>query len=173
MRITVTLIAVSLAFSACDRGEAPQLVIEQEPSVPALITTVLNGGGTFSDVPFAELIATSTGKQVLPVNPEDPVDAEILALIDEAFAEVSASRLDSLHQHALISLLEEIDDLLVLQLIQTSPDISDEGKRLIIERSRARENKDFARSDELRDALANEGITVRDTPSGTVWEYLS
>jgi cysteinyl-tRNA synthetase len=115
----------------------------------------------------------SAGRAILETLENDLNTPEALALIDEAFAEVSASRLDSLHQHALISLLEEIDDLLGLQLIQTSPDISDEGKRLIIERSRARENKDFARSDELRDALANEGITVRDTPSGTVWEYLS
>lgn len=120
MRITVTLIAVSLAFSACDRGEAPQLVIEQEPSVPALITTVLNGGGTFSDVPFAELIATSTGKQVLPVNPEDPVDAEILALMDEAMKNVlvrfnraesetyAASRINEVSSYFENALIEEL-----------------------------------------------------------------
>jgi hypothetical protein len=120
MRITVTLVTVSLAFSACDRVEVPQVVIEREPSVSALVTTVLNGGGTFRDVPFAELIATSTGKQVLPVNPEDPIDGEILALIDEAMKNVlvrfnradsetyAASRINEVSSYFENALIEEL-----------------------------------------------------------------
>jgi hypothetical protein len=121
MRITVTLVAVSLAFFACDRGEVPQVVIEREPSVPALVTTVLNGGGTFRDVPFAELIETSTGKQVLPMSPEDPVDGEILGIIDEAMGKVllrfnrddsetyAASRINEVSSFFENALIEELD----------------------------------------------------------------
>ena len=99
--------------------------------------------------------------------------AEALALIDGAFDTVLSSRLDDLHQHALVSYLETIDELLGLQLLQTTPDVSDDIKRLIIERSRARENKDYARSDEIRDELSKSGVAVRDTASGPIWEYTS
>lgn len=121
MRITVTLVAVSLAFSACDRGEVPQVVIEREPSVSALVTTVLNGGGSFRDVPFAELIEASTGKQVLPMSPDDPVDGEILSIIDEAMGKVllrfnrddsetyAASRINEVSAFFENALIEELD----------------------------------------------------------------
>ena len=121
MRITVTLVAVSLAFSACDRGEVPQVVIEREPSVSALVTTVLNGGGSFRDVPFAELIEASTGKQVLPMSPDDPVDGEILSIIDEAMGRVllrfnrddsetyAASRINEVSAFFENALIEELD----------------------------------------------------------------
>ena len=121
MRITVTLVTVSLAFSACDRVEVPQVVIEREPSVYALVTTVLNGGGTFRDVPFAELIEASTGKQVLPMSPDDPVDGEILSIIDEAMGRVllrfnrddsetyAASRINEVSAFFENALIEELD----------------------------------------------------------------
>lgn len=49
------------------------------------------------------------------------------------------------------------------------PDITDEQKQLIAERQQARDAKDWATSDKLRDQLKEQGIEVRDTPGGTVW----
>jgi len=43
-------------------------------------------------------------------------------------------------------------------------------KELMAERRAARETKDFAASDALRDALAALGVVVRDTPEGAVWD---
>lgn len=40
---------------------------------------------------------------------------------------------------------------------------------LIKERDQARADKNFARSDEIRDLLKNEGIILEDTPQGTRW----
>lgn len=94
-----------------------------------------------------------------------------MAIIDDAFDVVLSTRLEDIHDHAFNSFLETIDALLGLKLLDTTPDISDEQKRLIIERTRAREQKDYARSDELRDELQKSGITVRDTAFGPVWEY--
>lgn len=120
MRVTLIFLTAT-GIIACDRGNPPQVVIEQEPSVPALISTVLNGGGTFRDVPFAELIETSTGKQVLPVNPGDPVDDEILSLIDAAMKEVlgrfnqsdsetyAESRINEVSSYFENALIEELD----------------------------------------------------------------
>lgn len=97
--------------------------------------------------------------------------AEGMAIIDSAFDTVLSSSSTAIHQHALVSFLEMVDELLGLSLIETSPDISDDHKRLILERARVRENKDYARSDEIRDELAKSGIAVRDTADGPIWEY--
>lgn len=102
---------------------------------------------------------------------DDLNTAEGMAIIDGSFDQVLSSRVDDIHQHALITFIETIDELYGLKLLETTPDINDEQKRLIIERTRVREQKDFARSDEIRDELAKTGIAVRDTPSGSVWEY--
>lgn len=67
------------------------------------------------------------------------------------------------------ALLDEIRDLLGITLHRD--DITDEQKSLITEREQARESKDWAKSDELRDKLAEQGVAVRDTPNGTVWAH--
>ncbi|MBQ3436425.1 cysteine--tRNA ligase [Candidatus Saccharibacteria bacterium] len=67
---------------------------------------------------------------------------------------------------------KKVDELFGLNLIQDSPDISDEAKDLINERSKAREAKDYEKSDEIRDKLAEFNVTVKDTADGPVWQYL-
>ena len=37
-------------------------------------------------------------------------------------------------------------------------------------RNAARKNKDFAEADRIRDQLLEKGITIKDTPNGTIWE---
>ncbi|HTJ73336.1 MAG TPA: cysteine--tRNA ligase [Verrucomicrobiae bacterium] len=97
---------------------------------------------------------------------------EALRVIDEVFSHLESHNLDRIDSHALNQLLETIDQLLGLQLIATTPDIDDETKQLIIQRERAREEKNWQTSDELRDRLTAKGIAVRDTQDGTVWEYV-
>ncbi len=43
--------------------------------------------------------------------------------------------------------------------------------QLIQERNLARKNKDFSRADEIRDELANMGIVLEDSASGTLWHF--
>ncbi len=85
--------------------------------------------------------------------------------LPEAFAIIDNSELD-------YSDWQKVDELFGLNLIEDSPEIDDELKMLIEDRRIARENKDWAESDRLRDLLAARGIKVVDTPDGTVWEYL-
>ena len=66
---------------------------------------------------------------------------------------------------------QKIDELFGLRLIADTPDIKKELYDLIHERDEVRAKKDYARSDEIRDELAREGLGVRDTASGTVWFY--
>ena len=67
---------------------------------------------------------------------------------------------------------KKTDKLFGLKLIEDSPKISDELQTLVLEREKAREQKNFSRADEIRDQLAKEGITVKDTPTGPVWQYI-
>lgn len=47
--------------------------------------------------------------------------------------------------------------------------LDDAIDQLMIEREEARQTKNFARSDEIRDLLKEQGITLEDTPQGTRW----
>lgn len=49
------------------------------------------------------------------------------------------------------------------------PDISDNQKQTIAEREKARGAKDWAKSDELRGSLKEQGIGLRDTERGAIW----
>ena len=46
----------------------------------------------------------------------------------------------------------------------------DKVEKLMAERLAAREAKDYARSDALRDEMAKLGVAVKDTPQGAVWD---
>ncbi len=96
-----------------------------------------------------------------------------LKLVDEAFSELETGSVRHIDRHALVTMLESLDALLGLALLTSTPDISDELKQTILERQRARDQKDWQRSDELREQLEESGITLRDTADGTIWEYAS
>lgn len=102
---------------------------------------------------------------------EDIDTPKALAIIDEVFGRLGATGLDRIHRHSLVELLETIDDLLGLHLLNSTPDISDDAKQLIITRERVREAGDWTESDKLRDELKSHGVTVRDTAHGTIWSY--
>ena len=65
-----------------------------------------------------------------------------------------------------------IDSLFGLKLIEETPDISDEDKALIKDREAARAAKDWQKSDDIRHELELKGITIKDTPDGSIWQYL-
>lgn len=94
-----------------------------------------------------------------------------LAIIDHAFSELQSVPLAQIHRGSLVQLLTVIDETLGLDLLGSTPDISDDSKRCIIERSAARERQDWALSDTLRDQLMKQSVSVRDTSSGVVWTY--
>ncbi len=67
------------------------------------------------------------------------------------------------------TLINFVDKNLGLELRATTPDISDEEKDLIREREAARTEKNWAKSDEIRDELLAQNIELRDTSDGTIW----
>lgn len=94
-----------------------------------------------------------------------------LAQTDEIFLEISKTPAEKLSKSNLVELLEFLDELLGLDLIASTPDISEELKQKILERRAAREDKNWAKSDKIRDELLAEGIVLRDTPNKTIWEF--
>lgn len=114
----------------------------------------------------------ATSQAIIEALNDDLNTPEALAIIDEAFSRIETAKLSDIDQPALTSLLETIDSVLGLNLIESTPDISDDIKRLILEREQARERQDWQNSDKLRAKLEQEGIAVRDTSSGSVWEYI-
>lgn len=97
--------------------------------------------------------------------------SEALTIIDGAFATLDGVNVTHIHQSSLTQLLETIDQLLGIELIASTPDITDEQKQLVLQRQRARDTKDWQTSDTIRDELAKSGIAIRDTAHGPIWEY--
>jgi len=96
---------------------------------------------------------------------------EAFKIIDDAFSRLVNSQLDEIDRKAFIQLLETIDNLFGLKLIDSSPDISDNFKQVILERKIAREQRDWQKSDHLRDLLLQNNIVIRDTNHDSIWEY--
>lgn len=96
---------------------------------------------------------------------------EALRIIDQVFTELENMNLADLEKTSLEHCFKILDDLLGLQLLSSTPDITDEIKQLIARREQARTDKSWDKSDELRDELLGQGVAIRDTPSGSVWSY--
>ena len=95
-----------------------------------------------------------------------------LTVYERVFDTIEQAAPEVTDREHFVALLEHVDDLLGLELLPSTPDIDDTAKQLILERTRARENKDWQRSDELREQLATSGIGLNDTESGVRWYYV-
>ncbi|MBI5350415.1 MAG: cysteine--tRNA ligase, partial [Chloroflexi bacterium] len=91
---------------------------------------------------------------------------QVLALISELTK-------DAISPAAKALLLREWDEVLGLGLTEppTAPvaHLSNEEQLLLDQRAKARNQKDFALADRLRDQLAARGILVKDTKEGQTW----
>lgn len=73
-------------------------------------------------------------------------------------------------------LIEDFDRIFSLNLIQEQGNNKLNEERikyiegLINERAQARVNKEWDKSDKIREALLQEGIEITDTKEGTVWK---
>lgn len=85
--------------------------------------------------------------------------AGALKCYDEAFDLFKPA---AVSHEALAALVQNIDQVLGLEIEQTTPDISADDYALIDERQAARTRKDWSASDQLRDKLKERGITVQD-----------
>ncbi|WP_122645948.1 cysteine--tRNA ligase [Enterococcus mediterraneensis] len=71
----------------------------------------------------------------------------------------------------LTAAITKLTDWLAIFGIYFAPEelLDDEVEQLIVERDQARAQRNFQRSDEIRDLLKEQGIVLEDTPQGTRW----
>ena len=67
-----------------------------------------------------------------------------------------------------LGLYGELADVLGLLYVEKEKGIDEEVRELIELRSEARKNKNWAEADRIRDELLSRGITIKDTPNGTI-----
>ncbi len=78
--------------------------------------------------------------------------------------------LTSVDKTAVLEFMKKIDAVLGVLFPEAEIALDDEIVELISQRETARKNKDWSRSDEIRQQLLAKGILLEDTPKGTVWK---
>jgi cysteinyl-tRNA synthetase len=93
---------------------------------------------------------------------------QVLANISQRFGTIADALVSSDSVKGFEAYLEAVDSMLGLGLMGQH-DITQAQKNLIADREKARTDKDWAKSDELRGQLADQNIAVRDTEHGPIW----
>ncbi len=147
--------------------EAAQHRLDNWRNVAALRHQTHGGDSEDADIPSLAVLGVM--KEALNNNLNTP---RALSAIDELFSTLTSVAPTKINHDLLVDVLVSIDSLLGLHLLETTPDIPDEAKQAIVERTRARELKQWERSDQLRDELMQSyNITLLDSGHGIVWQY--
>jgi len=156
--LNFTLEGVEQARAALDRLDAFRHRLEHEP--------VAEGGS-----PLAGLVAAAQARFDAALD-DDLNSAEALGVLFELIREANSAydrgEVRAGDRAPLTALLDEVDA--VFGLATQGPGLLDaDVEALLNERQAAREARDFARADALRDTLAERGIVLEDTPHGMRW----
>lgn len=117
--------------------------------------------------PKAQSAFDKAKDQLLEALQNDLDTPTALAIIDKLLDTVATYRLNQQSVLAFNNVLELIDSLLGIKLMES--DITIDQKQLIEDRETARQAKDWAKADILRNKLFEQGIEVNDTPNATIW----
>lgn len=97
--------------------------------------------------------------------------AAVFELVREINILIGSGHKDKAFLKGALSLFNELTS--VLGIVRKEKDtLSAEVERLIGERQNARKEKDWARSDQIRDRLREMGIEIQDTPQGVKWRKI-
>lgn len=92
---------------------------------------------------------------------------QAMAAVNELVREAERRR-----EFGVLGALYDFDRVLGLKLRESAEhatNVDAQVEALIAERDQARARKDWARADEIRKQLSEQGIVLEDTPSGTLW----
>ena len=105
--------------------------------------------------------------------PADQADVAVFMELEAHFVKElnMYSERETVSQGVLDQALEVLEQMMLVFgiTLQAEGMLDDDIQTLIDERIQARKDKDFARSDEIRDYLKEQGIILDDTPQGTRW----
>ncbi len=103
----------------------------------------------------------------LEISPALAAIFELMNTINKHFDSHSLSKQDA---EAVIQFMENVNK--VLGVFIKEEKLAPELQKLVDEREKARQIKNWARTDELRDELKKHGIAVEDTPHGQRWKRI-
>ncbi|HEU4967173.1 MAG TPA: cysteine--tRNA ligase [Candidatus Saccharimonadales bacterium] len=141
----------------------PQHFLESLPTGPE------ESDKTEAEHPYTKL-GTQAVAQFKHALQNDLDTPKALAAVELLFAAIEQNGMASFYLSALTQLLQQMQYVLGIDLF--SDDITTAQKAVIGQREAARENKNWAASDSLRDQLQAQGIGLRDTPQGAIWYHL-
>lgn len=95
--------------------------------------------------------------------------AAIFDFVRELNALMDKEALTSVDRECALKTVQNFNNVLGVFKIEGGA-IDEDIKKMIEERNEAREKKNFAKSDEIRDSLKKRGIELEDTPKGTTWK---
>jgi cysteinyl-tRNA synthetase len=99
-----------------------------------------------------------------------PALAAIFDLMNVINRHLDSHELSKQDAESVAKFMEEVN--LVLGVLVKEEELSPELQKLVDEREKARQIKNWARTDELREELKNKGIAVEDTPHGQRWKRI-
>tara|TARA_B100000315_G_C14169600_1_gene403899 strand:- start:4 stop:591 length:588 start_codon:yes stop_codon:yes gene_type:complete len=94
---------------------------------------------------------------------------ELFSWVSSLFVQLDGETLDYSSARGSLSALYLVDTVLGV-LGDTGEEVDKNIQQLIDARNKAREEKDWARADEIRNQLDDIGIILDDTPDGTIWK---
>lgn len=137
-------------FSASIDEVATKLIIDVELEKKGFMEYMNND----FDVPGAIAVVFQVIKAVNGLRTAEKLSKEDVANVDK-----------------FLSFLKEIDSILgVIFPTEEELELTDEQNKLLEERKQARSDKNWQRSDEIRDELEKQGIILEDASSGTTWK---
>jgi len=96
--------------------------------------------------------------------------AAVHDMVREVNTALAAAGLNDVEKEATLSAIAKFDSVLGIFGSDEGQILDDEIEELINQRQEARRNRNFARSDEIRDQLAAIGIILEDTKDGVRWK---
>ena len=96
--------------------------------------------------------------------------ASLFDFVKEVNRRIDAKSLTRDSKERAMTFLMRLDTVLGILLSTQSDEADHDVMALIEDREKARKNKDWKRSDEIRDELLARGIQLEDTPKGTIWK---
>jgi cysteinyl-tRNA synthetase len=122
-----------------------------------------------SDMNDIKKIVESTRERFNAAMNDDLNISEALGAVFDMVRDTNRLALSSGKAGMVLRMLEQFDSVMGV-LSEEEVNLDDEVKKLIDERQLARKNKDYKKSDEIRDKLTKMGITLEDTPQGIRWK---
>jgi cysteinyl-tRNA synthetase len=95
--------------------------------------------------------------------------ASLHDMVREVNTHLSSSGVTSAGKAAVLEAVAAFNDVLGIFGEESTEMLDADIDALIVERQAARRERDFARSDEIRDELAAKGIVLEDTKDGVRW----